>query len=90
MVGLGEKLGGGPTDRSAGVLEIVLGALFLRSNRIRPTLLGQRERLPRTGIVRRKHMSAYVDWHGKHTCCVYQVFHYKVYIDSNAATLGYE
>jgi hypothetical protein len=31
MVVLGENLGGGPTDRSAGVLTIVSGALFLEA-----------------------------------------------------------
>jgi hypothetical protein len=41
---LGEKLGGGPADRSAGVLKIVSEALFLRSSRVYPILLGQRER----------------------------------------------
>jgi hypothetical protein len=54
---LGEKLGGGPVDRSADVLRIVSGALFLRSGRVRPTLLGQRERLSRTGTAHRKRMS---------------------------------
>jgi hypothetical protein len=32
-----------------------------------------------TGSVR----VAYVDWHGKRTCCVYHVFPCRVYIDSN-------
>jgi hypothetical protein len=31
------------------------------------------------GSIRR----AYVDWRGKHTCCVDRVFPYRVYIDSN-------
>jgi hypothetical protein len=57
MVVLGEKLGGGHADQSVGVLKIVLGAIFLGSSMIRPTLLGQRERLPRTGTVHRKHTS---------------------------------
>jgi hypothetical protein len=56
MVVLAEKLGGGPVDRSDGVLEILSGAFFLRNIRVHPTLLGQRERLPRTGTVHRKHM----------------------------------
>jgi hypothetical protein len=42
-------------DRSAGVLWIVLGALFLKSSEIRPNLSTARERLPRTGTARRKH-----------------------------------
>jgi hypothetical protein len=50
---LGEKLGGGPMDHSAG-LGVVLGAFFLRSSRVRPTLLVACERLPRIGTVRRK------------------------------------
>jgi hypothetical protein len=44
----GEKLDGGPADRSTGVLRIVPGAIFLGSSRVCPTLLGQRERLSRT------------------------------------------
>jgi hypothetical protein len=47
MVVLREKLGGRPTDRSADVLGIVSGALFLRSSRVHPTLLMASERLPR-------------------------------------------
>jgi hypothetical protein len=50
---LGEKLRGGPTDHSAG-LGVVLGALFLGSSRVRPTLLVAYERLPRTGTAGRK------------------------------------
>jgi hypothetical protein len=57
MLVLGEKLGGGPTDRSAGVLKILSGAIFLWSSRVRPTLLGQHERLPRTRTARRKRTS---------------------------------
>jgi hypothetical protein len=45
------------TDRSADVLEMLMGSLFLRSSRIHPTLLGQRERLPHTRTARRKCMS---------------------------------
>jgi hypothetical protein len=36
----------GPVDQLICVLGIVMGELFLRSSRIHPTLLGQRERLP--------------------------------------------
>jgi hypothetical protein len=38
----------GPMDQSADVLWIVIGDIFLESSRIHPTLLGQREKLPRT------------------------------------------
>jgi hypothetical protein len=48
---LGEKLGGGPMDHSAG-LRVVSGAIFLRSSRVRPMLMIACERLPHTGIVR--------------------------------------
>jgi hypothetical protein len=54
MVVLGEKLSGGPMDQSVGVLGIVSGALFLRSSRVRPTLLMSSERLPHTWTARRK------------------------------------
>jgi hypothetical protein len=53
MAVLGEKLGGGLVDHSAG-LRVVSGALFLRSSSVRPTLLVACERLPCTGTVRRK------------------------------------
>jgi hypothetical protein len=46
MVMLGEKLSGGPTDRSADMLGIVLGAFFLWSSRVHPMLLMASERLP--------------------------------------------
>jgi hypothetical protein len=54
MVVLGEKLGDGPMDRSAGVLGIVSGALFLKSTRVHPMLLMASERLPHTWTARRK------------------------------------
>jgi hypothetical protein len=54
MAVLGEKLGGGPADRSADVLGIMSGALFLKSSSVRPTLLMTSERLPHTGTARRK------------------------------------
>jgi hypothetical protein len=44
-------------DRSAGVLWIVLGALFLGSSGIYPNLSVPRERLPRTETARNKRMS---------------------------------
>jgi hypothetical protein len=57
MAVLGEKLGGGPVDRSADMLRIVLIALFLGSSKVRPTLLGQRERLPCMKTVHEKRVS---------------------------------
>jgi hypothetical protein len=90
MVVLGEKLGGGPADRSADMLRIVLTALFLESSKVRSTLLGQRERLPCTKTVHEKHMS---DVCGPvqeaYMTCV-SGFPYMVYIDLNRVTLGYE
>jgi hypothetical protein len=89
MVVLGEKLGGRLADHSAG-LGVVSGALFLRSSRVRPTLLVACERLPRTGIARRKRTSgvcglaweAYVScWSGFPAGCT------SIRI---AVTLGYE
>jgi hypothetical protein len=56
MVVLGEKLCGGPADRSASVLGIVSGALFLISSMVYPTLLMASERLPRTSTTHRKRM----------------------------------
>jgi hypothetical protein len=53
MAMLGDKLGGGPTDHSAG-LGVLSGVLFLGSDRVRPTLLMAYERLPCTGTARRK------------------------------------
>jgi hypothetical protein len=53
MAVLGEKIGGGPTDHSAG-LGFVSGALFLGSSWVPPTLLVAYERLPRMGITHRK------------------------------------
>jgi hypothetical protein len=54
MIVLGEKLGGRFVDRPADMLRIVSRAIFLRSSRVRLTMLGQRERLPRTRIVHEK------------------------------------
>jgi hypothetical protein len=56
MAILGEKLGGGFADHSAG-LRVVPGALFLWSSRVRPTLLMAYKRLPRTGTTHRKRTS---------------------------------
>jgi hypothetical protein len=54
MVVLGEKLGGEPMDRSASMLGIVSGALFLASSRVHPMLLMASERLPRTWTAHKK------------------------------------
>jgi hypothetical protein len=54
---------------------IISGALFLKSNRVHPTLLLACERLPRTRGIR--------GLRGKHMCHVYWVFPCRVYIDSN-------
>jgi hypothetical protein len=62
MVVLGEKLDGGPTDRSDGVLGIVSGVIFLWTSRVCRTLLGQHERFPHTGNGR-----------GKHTCGIHRL-----------------
>jgi hypothetical protein len=80
---LGRETGYGLTDRSAGVLRIVSGALFLRSSDsvqlCRWLVEGCHVRGPPTRSVRR----TYVDWCGKHMCHVSRVFPYRVYIDSN-------
>jgi hypothetical protein len=80
---LGRETGYGPADRSAGVLWIVLEALFLGSSDsiqlCRWLVEGCHVRGLPTGIVRR----AYVDWGGKHTCHVDRVFPCRVYINSN-------
>jgi hypothetical protein len=54
MAVLGDKLGGGPVDHSAG-LGVVSGDLFLGSSRVHPMLLGACERLPHTGTSCKKH-----------------------------------
>jgi hypothetical protein len=51
---LRREAGYGPMDRSAEVLWIVSGVLFLRSSGICPNLLASRERLPRTWTAYRK------------------------------------
>jgi hypothetical protein len=53
MAMLGKKLGGGLANHSTG-LGVVLGALFLRSSRVRPMLMMACKRLPCTWIARRK------------------------------------
>jgi hypothetical protein len=56
MVVLEEKLRRVPRTTQSG-REVESGALFQGSISIRPTLLGQRERLPHTGTTNRKRMS---------------------------------
>jgi hypothetical protein len=56
MVMLGEKLGGGPVDHSAG-LGVIWGALFLESSRVCPMLLVAYKRLPRMETAHRKRTS---------------------------------
>jgi hypothetical protein len=90
MVVLGEKLDGESVDWLVGMLRIVLGALFLRSSRVRPTLLGQCERLPRTRTVLRKHK--WCRWTGAESVHVVCIRFSLVGCTSIriAATLGYE
>jgi hypothetical protein len=57
MVVSEEKLGGRPTDRSADVLRIVSGALFLKRGRVRPTLLVASEMLTCMRTAHRKRTS---------------------------------
>jgi hypothetical protein len=80
---LGRETGYGPMDRSAGVLGIVSGALFLgSSDSVQPCrwlVEGCHVRGPPVGSVR----WAYVDWRGKRTCRVGRVFPCNVYIESN-------
>jgi hypothetical protein len=54
MVVLGEKLGGGPVDHSAGLG--LCGSPFFESSMVCPTLLMACKRFPRTGTARRKCM----------------------------------
>jgi hypothetical protein len=80
---LRRETGYGPTDRSAGMLWIVSGALFLRGSDsvqlCRWLVKGCHVWGPPTGSVR----WAYVDWCGKCTCHVGRVCPCRVYIDSN-------
>jgi hypothetical protein len=61
MVVLGEKLDGGLADRSADVLEIVSGVLFLGTSRAHPKLLMANERLSRTWTATKTVCVVYVD-----------------------------
>jgi hypothetical protein len=72
-----------PADRSSDVLWIVLEDLILGSSRIRPTLLGQRERVPQMGIARWKLTCGIHELAQEaYTSCVCG-FPCRVYINSN-------
>jgi hypothetical protein len=73
----------GPADRSADVLWIVSGALFLGSSGICPNLSAPRESLPRTWTARRKHTLGIrgLAWEAYVSC--WSGFPCRVYIDSN-------
>jgi hypothetical protein len=79
---LGEKLRWVPRTTQSG-WEVESGALFLGSSAsIQPywrLTKGCHVQGPPVGSVRQ----VYVDWRGKHTCCVDWVFPYRVYIDSS-------
>jgi hypothetical protein len=83
MGGFGREAGYEPMDRSAGVLWIVSGALFLGSSEICPNLSAPHERLPRTGTARRKRTLGVhgLAWEAYVSC--WSGFPYRVYIDSN-------
>jgi hypothetical protein len=82
MAMLGEKLGDGPADHSAG-LGVVSGDFFSGAvgsiQRCWWLAKGCHIRGPPVGSIR----WAYVDWRGKRTCRVGQVFPCMVYINSN-------
>ena len=81
----------GPADRSAGVLGIVSGALFLGSSRIRPTLLGQCKRLSYADGVREAYgRVSYADQSRGNVCRVDWVSPAGCTSIRIAATLGYE
>jgi hypothetical protein len=69
MAVLGEKLGGGPVDHSAG-LRVMSGALFSGSSRVRPALMMHCEMLPHTWTVHRKHTYGVrgLEWKAYVTC----------------------
>jgi hypothetical protein len=79
---LRRETGYGLVDRSAGMLWIVSGALFLGSSDsaqlCRWLMKGCHVWGPPAGSVHRM----YTHWHGKHMCHVGRVFPYRVYIDS--------
>jgi hypothetical protein len=83
LVGSGEKLGMDPQIGQTACCELCRepfssGAVgFVQI--CRRLVKGCQVRGPPVGSVR----WAYIDWHGKHTCCVGRVFPCRVYIDSN-------
>jgi hypothetical protein len=80
---LGREIRYGPTNRTTGVLWIVLGSIFLRSSDSvqlgRWLVKGYHVWGPPVGSIRR----TYMDWRRKRTCRVGWVFPYRMYIDSN-------
>jgi hypothetical protein len=82
MVVLEEKLRRVPWTTQSG-REVESGALFQGSISIRPTLLGQRERLPHTGTTNRKRMSGVCGLAQKAYVLCVSSFPYRVYIDLN-------
>jgi hypothetical protein len=80
---LGRETGYGPTDRLAGVSWIVSGAPFLGSSGPAQLCWWLVKGCHKWGLPVGSVRQAYVDWHGKRTCRVDQVFPCKVYIDSN-------
>jgi hypothetical protein len=83
MVVLGEKLGGGPTDRSISELGIVSEAISLKSSRVRPILLMTSERLPYTETARRKRTNSVCGLIQEAYMSCISDSPYKVYINSN-------
>jgi hypothetical protein len=73
-----------------------VGSPFSWEQWLCPTLSMTHERLPRTGTACRKRMQTYMDWRGKHTCCVDQGFPlqsvhwFKSPWPSNMSTLVYD
>jgi hypothetical protein len=83
LAGSGEKLGTNPRIGQPVCCGLCREPFFSRAvgyvQIYRCLMKGCHVRGPPIGSVCR----AYVDWHGKRTCCVGRVFPYKVYIDSN-------
>jgi hypothetical protein len=79
----GEKLGGGPVDQSVDMLGIVSGAHFFRSSRVRQLCWVSIKGFHIRGLPMESVCVMNMDQRKKCTCRVYQVFPYRVYIDSN-------
>jgi hypothetical protein len=73
----------GPEDRSAGVLWIMSGVLFLRSSDFVQLCWSLVKGYLLWGPPARSVRQVYVDWRAKRTCRVGRVFFCRVYIDSN-------